>query len=215
MADPIHQFELKPILRLGHIGSTEIVFTNASLFMFGALGVIALLTLAATRGRALVPGRMQSLAEMSYEFVAATRAKFRRPGGHEVLPVRVLAVHVHPRRSTCSGMIPCFFTVTSHIIVTFALAALVIGTVLVYGFAKHGLRFLKLFVPSGVPVYILPLVVADRGDLVPVAADQPVGAPVRQHAGRPHHAQGLRRLRRHRSGRSAPPAGSAPCCRSA
>ena len=72
MADPIHQFELKPILRLGHIGSTEIVFTNASLFMFGALGVIALLTLAATRGRALVPGRMQSLAEMSYEFVAAT-----------------------------------------------------------------------------------------------------------------------------------------------
>ena len=159
MADPIHQFELKPILRLGHIGSTEIVFTNASLFMFGALGVIALLTLAATRGRALVPGRLQSIAEMSYEFVAATLREVppaRRACGSSRSCSRCSC---SSSSSTCSGMIPCFFTVTSHIIVTFALAALVIGTVLVYGFAKHGLRFLRLFVPSGVPVCILPLVV--------------------------------------------------------
>ena len=157
MADPIHQFELKPILRLGHIGSTEIVFTNASLFMFGALGVIALLTLAATRGRALVPGRMQSLAEMSYEFVAATVRSSAGQEGMRFFPF-VFSLFMFILVLNLFGIIPGGFTVTSHIIITFALAALVIGTVLVYGFAKHGLRFLRLFVPSGVPVYILPLV---------------------------------------------------------
>ena len=157
MADPIHQFELKPILRLGHIGSTEIVFTNASLFMFGALGVIALLTLAATRGRALVPGRMQSLAEMSYEFVAATVRSSAGQEGMRFFPF-VFSLFMFILVLNLFGIIPGGFTVTSHIIVTFALAALVIGTVLVYGFAKHGLRFLRLFVPSGVPVYVLPLV---------------------------------------------------------
>ena len=157
MADPIHQFELKPILRLGHIGSTEIVFTNASLFMFGALGVIALLTLAATRGRALVPGRMQSLAEMSYEFVAATVRSSAGQEGMRFFPF-VFSLFMFILVLNLFGIIPGGFTVTSHIIITFALAALVIGTVLVYGFAKHGLRFLRLFVPSGVPVYVLPLV---------------------------------------------------------
>jgi F-type H+-transporting ATPase subunit a len=157
MADPIHQFELKPILRLGHIGSTEIVFTNASLFMFGALGVIALLTLAATRGRALVPGRMQSLAEMSYEFVAATVRSSAGQEGMRFFPF-VFSLFMFILVLNLFGIIPGGFTVTSHIIITFALAALVIGTVLVYGFARHGLRFLRLFVPSGVPVYILPLV---------------------------------------------------------
>jgi F-type H+-transporting ATPase subunit a len=157
MADPIHQFELKPILRLGHIGSTEIVFTNASLFMFGALGVIALLTLAATRGRALVPGRMQSLAEMSYEFVASTVRSSAGQEGMRFFPF-VFSLFMFILVLNLFGIVPGGFTVTSHIIITFALAALVIGTVLVYGFAKHGLRFLRLFVPSGVPVYILPLV---------------------------------------------------------
>jgi F-type H+-transporting ATPase subunit a len=157
MADPIHQFELKPIFRLGHIGSTEIVFTNASLFMFGALGVIALLTLAATRGRALVPGRMQSLAEMSYEFVASTVRSSAGQEGMRFFPF-VFSLFMFILVLNLFGIVPGGFTVTSHIIITFALAALVIGTVLVYGFAKHGLRFLRLFVPSGVPVYILPLV---------------------------------------------------------
>ena len=159
MADPIHQFELKPILRLGHIGSTEIVFTNASLFMFGALGVIALLTLAATRGRALVPGRMQSLAEMSYEFVAATVRSSAGQEGMRFFPF-VFSLFMFILILNLFGMVPYGFTVTSHIIITFALAAVVIGTVIVYGFMKHGTHFLGLFVPSGVPAWLLPLMVA-------------------------------------------------------
>jgi F-type H+-transporting ATPase subunit a len=155
--DPIHQFELKPIFRLGQIGNTEIVFTNASLFMFGAVGIIALLTLAATRDRAVVPGRMQSLVEMSYEFVASTVRSTAGQEGMRFFPF-VFSLFMFILVLNLFGMIPGGFTVTSHIIITFALAALVIGTVIVYGFWRHGLHFLRLFVPSGVPIYILPLV---------------------------------------------------------
>ena len=70
--DPIHQFELKPIFTLGRIGNTEIVFTQASLYMLAAVALITLLTYLATRRNALVPGRIQSLVEMSYEFIAST-----------------------------------------------------------------------------------------------------------------------------------------------
>ncbi len=159
MADPIHQFELKPIFSLGRIGGSEIVFTNASLFMFGAVALVTLLTMLATRNRAVVPGRLQSLVEMSYEFVASTVRSSAGNEGMRFFPF-VFSLFMFILILNLFGMIPGGFTVTSHIIITFALAALVIGTVIVYGFWKHGLHFLHLFVPSGVPVYILPLVTA-------------------------------------------------------
>ncbi|HZB36551.1 MAG TPA: F0F1 ATP synthase subunit A [Beijerinckiaceae bacterium] len=155
--DPIHQFELKNLFSFGRIGNSEIAFTNASLFMFSAVGIIALLTLLATRDRAVVPGRMQSLVEMSYEFVASTVRGSAGQEGMRFFPF-VFSLFMFILVLNLFGMIPGAFTVTSHIIVTFALAALVILTVLIYGFWKHGLHFLKLFVPSGVPIYILPLV---------------------------------------------------------
>src|SRR5688572_6989832 len=155
--DPIHQFELKNLFSFGRIGNSEIAFTNASLFMFGAVGVIALLTLLATRGRDVVPGRMQSLVEMSYEFVASTVRSSAGQEGMRFFPL-VFSLFMFILVLNLFGMLPGGFTVTSHIIITFALAAVVILTVIVYGFVHNGLRFLKLFVPSGVPIYILPLV---------------------------------------------------------
>jgi F-type H+-transporting ATPase subunit a len=157
MADPIHQFELKPIFRLGRIGNTELVFTNSALYMLAAVAVIVLLTIFATRRGSLVPGRLQAMAEMAYEFVADTVRSSAGEEGMRFMPL-VFSLFMFILILNLFGMVPYGFTVTSHIIITFALAALVIGTVLVYGFAKHGLRFLRLFVPSGVPVYILPLV---------------------------------------------------------
>ncbi|HEX8167805.1 MAG TPA: F0F1 ATP synthase subunit A [Beijerinckiaceae bacterium] len=157
MADPIHQFELKPLLRLGHVGNTEIVFTQSALYMLAAVAIIALLSLAATRRSALVPGRLQSLVEMSYEFVASTVRSSAGNDGMRFFPL-VFSLFTFVLILNLFGIIPYSFTVTSHIIITFALAAIVIGTVIVYGFWKHGLHFLRLFVPSGVPVYILPLV---------------------------------------------------------
>jgi F-type H+-transporting ATPase subunit a len=159
MADPIHQFELKPLARLGSIGGTEIVFTNAALYMFAAVGVIGLLTVYAMRRGSLVPGRLQSLAEMSYEFVADTVRSSAGEEGMRFFPF-VFSLFMFILILNLFGMVPYGFTVTSHIIITFALAALVIGTVIVYGLMKHGAHFFGLFVPSGVPAWLLPLLVA-------------------------------------------------------
>jgi F-type H+-transporting ATPase subunit a len=159
MADPIKQFEIKTILPLGKIGGTEIAFTNSALFMVLAVALISFFLIASTRGRGLVPSRLQSLAEMSYEFVAST---VRSTAGHEGMrffPL-VFSLFMFVLFLNLLGMIPGAFTVTSHIIVTFALAMLVFLTLIGYGLYKHGLHFFELFVPSGIPGYILPLVVA-------------------------------------------------------
>ena len=110
------------------------------------------------RSRALVPGRLQSAAEIGYEFVAGMLRDSTGHGGMKYFPL-VFTLFMFIFTCNILGMIPGFFTVTSHIVVTAALAALVFLTVLGLGFAKNGVRFLKLFVPSGVPILILPLVV--------------------------------------------------------
>ena len=155
--DPIHQFEIKNLLTLGRIGGHEIAFTNSALFMIIALVLIAALRLGATSTRALVPGRMQSVAEMSYEFVATTLRSTAGSEGMKFFPL-VFTLFMFILMVNLLGMIPYTFTVTSHIIVTVSLALLVFLTVIVYGFWKNGLHFFKLFVPSGIPIYILPLV---------------------------------------------------------
>jgi len=158
MGDPIHQFQLKSFFSLGHIGPYEIAFTNSALFMLIALLATAALMLIPTRQRALVPGRAQSVAELSYEFVANTIQSTAGKEGMKFFPL-VFSLFIFVLTVNLLGLLPYGFTVTSHIVVTVALALLVFFTVLVYGFWKNGLRFFKLFVPSGIPIYILPLIV--------------------------------------------------------
>jgi F-type H+-transporting ATPase subunit a len=151
MASPIEQFQIKPIIPV-------INFTNASLFMIGAAAVIVGGLLFATRQRAVVPGRAQAVAEILHDFVAGTLRDAAGPEGMKFFPL-VFSLFMFVFTANMLGMIPGFFTVTSHIIVTFALAILVIGTVVVYGLVKHGTHFLGLFVPSGVPGWLLPFIV--------------------------------------------------------
>jgi F-type H+-transporting ATPase subunit a len=125
--------------------------------MMIALALILLLMLGATSSRALVPGRLQAVAEMSYEFIAATLRDTAGPEGMKFFPL-VFSLFMFILVLNVIGIIPYTFTVTSHIIITVAFALLVFFTVLIYGFWKHGLHFFKLWVPSGIPVYILPLV---------------------------------------------------------
>jgi F-type H+-transporting ATPase subunit a len=159
MADPIHQFEIKKLLPLGTVGGHEIAFTNSALFMGIAVAGISLLMIGATASRALVPGRTQSLAEMSYEFVADMIRSTAGPDGMRFFPF-VFTLFMFILFLNMLGLLPLAgFTVTSHIIITAALALLVFITVIVYGLAHNGLRFFKLFVPSGIPIYILPLIV--------------------------------------------------------
>jgi F-type H+-transporting ATPase subunit a len=157
-ADPIHQFQIHKLFTIGHIGGQEIAFTNSSAYMFLAVGVIALLMIGGSAGKQLVPGRIQSIAELSYEFVANTIRSTAGTAGMKFFPL-VFSLFMFICVSNLIGIIPYTFTVSSHLIVTAALALLVFFIVLFYGFYKNGLKFFKLFVPSGVPIYILPLVV--------------------------------------------------------
>src|SRR6266545_382261 len=156
--DPIHQFNIEPLFTIGHIGKHTIAFTNSSLYMFLSVAVISLLMIGGMARRQLVPGRLQSIAEISYEFVASTIRSTAGSEGMKFFPL-VFSLFMFIVVSNMIGIIPYTFTVSSHIIVTAALALLVFLTVLIYGFYKNGLKFFKLFVPSGIPIAILPLVV--------------------------------------------------------
>ena len=158
MADPIHQFEIHKIFSLGHIGNQEIAFTNSSAYMLGAVGIIGLLMIGGSAGKRLVPDRIQSVAELSYEFVANTMRSSIGEEGMKFFPF-VFSLFMFVLTANLIGIIPFTFTITSHLIVTLALALMVFLTVLLYGLYKNGLGFFKLFVPHGIPIYILPLIV--------------------------------------------------------
>jgi F-type H+-transporting ATPase subunit a len=157
MADPIHQFEIHKIFTLGHIGNQEIAFTNSSAYMFGAVAVVSILMLGGSAGRHLIPTRFQSMAELSYEFVANTLKSSIGEEGMRFFPL-VFSLFMFILTANMIGIIPYTFTTTSHLIVTVALALLVFLTVFLYGLYKNGLKFFKLFVPHGIPLYILPLI---------------------------------------------------------
>jgi F-type H+-transporting ATPase subunit a len=157
-SDPIHQFEIHSIVPIAKIGGVEIHFTNSALFMVITVAITALLLLGTTGSRRLVPTRMQSLAEMSYEFVANTLRNTAGEEGMKFFPL-VFSLFMFILVSNVVGLIPYMFTVASQIIITVALALLVFFTVIIYGFYRNGLGFFRLFVPHGIPIYILPLIV--------------------------------------------------------
>ena len=158
MADPIHQFQIVPLLPLGRAGGSHLDFTNSGFYMVLAVGITAALMLGATASRHVVPTRIQSVAELAYEFVADTIRNTIGEGGMRFFPL-VFSLFMFILVSNVVGLIPYQFTVMSHIIVTASLALLVFFTVIIYGFWKNGWHFLNLFVPKGIPIYILPLIV--------------------------------------------------------
>lgn len=156
-ADPMAQFQIKRLIPLEIFGH-DVSFTNSSLFMVLALVLISGFMIFAMTARALVPGRIQSIAESLYEFVDGIVRENLGEEGKKYFPW-VFSIFVFILALNMLGMIPGSFTVTSHIIVTFALAAMVWLIVTMIGFARHGLGYLKLFVPDGVPLWLMPLIV--------------------------------------------------------
>ncbi len=157
---PIEQFVIKEYVPLEAFGFNA-SFTNSSLYMVIAVSLITGFLILSTKGRALVPTRMQSISEIFYEFVASTVKDNVGPQGMQFFPL-VFTLFIFVFVLNLLGMIPIpgiTFTVTSHIAVTAALALLVIGIVIFYGLYKHGLGFFKIFVPSDVPPWLLPLLV--------------------------------------------------------
>ncbi len=156
--DPLHQFVVQPLIPL-NIGGLDASFTNASLWMVVTVVAVTLFTTLGMRSGAMVPGRMQSVVESFYTFIANM---VRDNAGHDAMKFFpfIFSLFAFIFFANMIGMFPYAFTVTSHIVVTFALAAVVFVGVTLTGFALHGVKFLKVFVPSGVPVALLPLVVA-------------------------------------------------------
>jgi F-type H+-transporting ATPase subunit a len=159
--DPIHQFHINPVPGLPaiEIAGVDATFTNASLFMVAGVGLASAFMLWAMRPAALVPGRAQVVAETTYNFIhGMVRDAAGEEGVRRFFPF-VFTLFLFIFAANMLGMFPYFFTPTSQIVITATMALMVFFTVIVVGLAKNGLKFFKLFVPSGVPLYILPFVV--------------------------------------------------------
>jgi len=154
---PLHQFEINRLVPI-HIGGLDISYTNSALLMTIVVAAIVALTVIGTRKAELVPGRVQSIAEMLYEFVADMVDANAGHGARPYFPF-VFTLFVFILFANLFGLVPWSFTVTSHIVVTFALALVVFVGVTIIGFIKHGAHFLRLFVPEGVPPVLLVLLV--------------------------------------------------------
>lgn len=154
---PLEQFEVHPLIPI-EVGGVNLSFTNSSLWMVIAVALVALFLILGVRKGAMVPGRVQSLAEMSYEFIANLLRETVGTEGRRYFPL-IFTLFMFVLFGNLLGMVPYSFTFTSHIIVTFGMAIVVFAGVTVLGFVKHGLHFLSFFVPPGVPWFMLPLLV--------------------------------------------------------
>ena len=155
--NPIEQFAISRVLDI-HVAGYDVSITNSVIYMAIAVGLAIWLMATGAKGTAGAPNRMQALAEMAYEFVAGMVRSAAGEHGMRFFPL-VFSLFIFIAISNLVGLIPYTFTVASHIIITAALALTVFFTVVIIGIKEHGLAFFKAFVPSGVPIYILPLVV--------------------------------------------------------
>ncbi len=165
LAGPMEQFEIMQIIPF-HVGNLDLSFTNSSLWMVIGVAAISLFMFMATRRLSLVPGRTQSAGESFYIFIADMLRGVAGSEGMKFFPY-IFTLFMFIFASNLLGLWPSIpgtpaewhtFTPTSHLIVTFALGMVTFTLVVVYGFYKNGLGFLKLFVPSGVPILMLPLI---------------------------------------------------------
>jgi len=156
--NPMHQFEVYRIGPEIKFGMVNLSFTNASLFMIISAAAILLLLFIGTKKKLLIPSKLQLITEMSYTFIAKMINDTAGSSAKAFFPF-IFTLFMFVLFCNMIGMIPYSFTVTSHIIVTFVLAAMIFIGVTIIGFIKHGFRYLELFVPKGVPKVLLPLIV--------------------------------------------------------
>ena len=158
MADPMHQFEIQQVLELPVLAGFDLSITNSALWMIIAAASVTLFFAAASAKAAVVPGRLQSVGEMLYELIHNLTDSIIGHEGKKYFPF-VFTLFAFILAMNLLGMVPYFFTSTSQLAVTATLGVLVSAVVFAVGFARNGLGFFKLFVPSGVPFFVLPLVV--------------------------------------------------------
>ena len=154
----MQQFTVHKIGPEINIAGVDLSFTNASLFMVISASLIILLLFVGSKEKKIIPSKIQLITEMFYTFVAKMISDTAGSKARPYFPF-IFSLFMFVLFCNMVGMLPYSFTVTSHIIVTFVLAAFIFIGVTIIGFLKHGLGYLKLFVPSGVPIVLLPLIV--------------------------------------------------------
>jgi F-type H+-transporting ATPase subunit a len=157
MADPIHQFEIQKIVDF-QVGNMDLSYTNSALWMTIAVVVSTVFLTMAMGRKSLVPGRAQVLAEMLYEFIAGMIRENIGADGRKYFPF-IFTIFMVVLMGNLLGLIPYSFTYTSHIVVTFALAALVFFAVVIFGLINHGMHFFSLFLPPGLPKWLWPMII--------------------------------------------------------
>lgn len=153
--NPFHQFEVYDVIKLSVAGH-NISITNSAIFMLSAVLIITAFFYLSARSASIIPGKMQNLAEMIYEFVLNTLDENTSHKGKQFFPF-IFSIFTFILTLNLMGMLPYGFTTTAHFIITFALAAIVFILVLLIGFVKHGMHFFSLFTPNGAPKILVPL----------------------------------------------------------
>ena len=154
---PLDQFTIQRIFEM-KIGNIDVSLTNSSVMMIAVLVILNVFLIYATKKKSVVPGRLQSIAEMSYEMIYNTTQSNLGNNGKRLFPL-VYSLFMFILLCNMLGLIPYSFTVTSHIIVTFALAFGVFLLATIMGFVINGHKYLRLFLPKGVPVFLIPILV--------------------------------------------------------
>jgi F-type H+-transporting ATPase subunit a len=157
MHNPMEQFEITRLIPL-HLGGLDVSYTNAALWMTLAIALMAFIFIYGMRRQALVPSRLQGVAETGYEFIAKMVSDNVGDGGKKYFPF-IFSLFLFVLGCNALGLIPYSFTPTSHIVVTFAMAAFVFIGVTIIAFWKHGLHFFSFFAPKGVPLWLMPILV--------------------------------------------------------
>ena len=154
---PLDQFGIQPLVEIT-VGKVDVSFTNSSLWMAIAVVLVYGLVMLGSRHGSMVPGRLQSLVEMSYEFIANMVESNVGREGRKYFPF-IFTLFMFILFGNALGMIPGSFTFTSHIVVTFTMAIFVVTSVTVIGIVRHGWHFFSLFAPSGCPMIVMPLLI--------------------------------------------------------
>lgn len=157
MASPLEQFRIERIVPI-EIGTLDASFTNSAMFMLIAAGLVVIFLSTSLQNRSLVPGRLQSIAEILYEFVANMVRSNVGADGRAYFPF-VFSLFMFILFGNLLGMVPYSFTFTSHLAITLGLAMFIFIATTVLGFVKHGAHFFHFFLPHGTPWYVAPLLI--------------------------------------------------------
>lgn len=157
MANPLEQFEIKTLVPI-YLGNVDASLTNSGLFMVITVAAVTMFVTLGMRNRSLVPGRWQSMAELSYEFIVGMIRDNVGNEGRKYFPF-IFTLFMFILFANLIGLIPYSFAFTSHIAVTFAMAIVVFLGVTLIGIIRHGLHFFSFFLPKGVPMVMAPILV--------------------------------------------------------